>query len=58
VADDVLVHFDDARARATLETLAQFSRRTQVLLFTHHERIARDAEALSDCGGGVFLHRL
>jgi uncharacterized protein YhaN len=58
VVDDVLVHFDDARARATLAALADFARRTQVLLFTHHERIARDAEAMAPCGAGVFVHRL
>ena len=44
VADDILVHFDDARSAATLELLAEFSGVTQVLLFTHHESV-RDAAA-------------
>ena len=38
ILDDVLVHFDTERAEATLEVLAEFSQRTQVLLFTHLER--------------------
>ncbi|MGE3702811.1 MAG: AAA family ATPase [Hyphomicrobiaceae bacterium] len=42
VADDILVHFDDARSIATLDLLAKFGETNQVLLFTHHERI-RDA---------------
>lgn len=36
VLDDVLINFDDDRARAALRVLAQLSRHTQVLLFTHH----------------------
>jgi uncharacterized protein YhaN len=46
VVDDILIHFDDDRAKAALEVLAEFSRHTQVLLFTHHTRIrdlARDS---------------
>jgi len=39
VADDLLVHFDDDRARAALRVLADFSRRTQVLFFTHHPHL-------------------
>jgi uncharacterized protein YhaN len=39
VLDDVFVHFDDQRARAGLEVLADLGDRTQVLLFTHHARI-------------------
>jgi uncharacterized protein YhaN len=38
VLDDVLVHFDDERSRAALEVLAEFSRDSQVLFFTHHTR--------------------
>ncbi|HEY0027380.1 MAG TPA: AAA family ATPase [Allosphingosinicella sp.] len=39
IADDVLVHFDDDRSAATLELLAEFGRRNQVLLFTHHRSV-------------------
>ncbi|WP_237478605.1 YhaN family protein [Lichenibacterium dinghuense] len=42
VADDLLVHFDDGRAEATLDLLADFAGATQVLLFTHHASV-RDA---------------
>src|SRR5690606_8954358 len=38
VLDDVLVHFDDARAAAALDVLSQFARETQVLFFPHHAR--------------------
>jgi uncharacterized protein YhaN len=44
ILDDVLVHFDDDRAAATLSALGELARGTQVLLFTHHlhlEPIAR-----------------
>lgn len=58
VVDDILVQFDDARTHATLRALAQFSRHTQVLLFTHHGRVAEDARALAGEGGGVFVHEL
>jgi uncharacterized protein YhaN len=58
VVDDILVQFDDARTRATLQALAAFSRRTQVLLFTHHAQVAEDARALADAGGGVYVHEL
>ena len=58
IVDDILVQFDDRRAHATLKALAEFSTRTQVLLFTHHERIAHDAVQLEHHAGGVHLHRL
>jgi uncharacterized protein YhaN len=46
VMDDVLVHFDTERARATMEVLAEFAQRNQVLLFTHLERDRQLALAL------------
>jgi uncharacterized protein YhaN len=39
VFDDILISFDDARAAAALEALADLSRRTQVLLFTLHSHL-------------------
>lgn len=39
VVDDVLIQFDNPRAVATLTALAALSRRTQVLMFTHHEHL-------------------
>ncbi|MBF0419826.1 MAG: AAA family ATPase [Magnetococcales bacterium] len=37
ILDDILVHFDDRRATAALEVLAQLKR--QVIYFTHHPHI-------------------
>jgi len=61
IVDDVLIKFDDARAAATLEVLAEFSRRTQVILFTHHEHLIELAGGrAADLVGErtVFVHRL
>ncbi len=57
VVDDILINFDDARARAALEVLADLSKRTQVLFFTHHDHLAEIARAgLPD--DVLFVHRL
>jgi uncharacterized protein YhaN len=58
VVDDILIHFDDERARATLDALAEFSRQTQVILFTHHGRVAEQAAGMAETGGGVYVHQL
>lgn len=39
VVDDLLINFDDGRSAATLEVLAEFSKVTQVIFFTHHEHL-------------------
>jgi uncharacterized protein YhaN len=39
IIDDVLVNFDDPRSAATLELMAELSQTTQILFFTHHERL-------------------
>jgi uncharacterized protein YhaN len=55
VLDDVLVQFDEDRARAALGVLGALARSMQVLLFTHHEKTALLAkEAVAD----VVVHRL
>lgn len=41
--DDLFVHFDDERTRAGLVVLEEMSSKMQVLLFTHHERVADQA---------------
>jgi uncharacterized protein YhaN len=49
VVDDILIKFDDDRARAALELLAELSRKTQVVFFTHHRHLlelARDTEGV------------
>lgn len=43
IVDDVLLHFDDDRAIASLEVLAELSRRTQVVFFTHHNHLVQMA---------------
>jgi uncharacterized protein YhaN len=48
VADDILVHFDDERAEATLELLATFGEKNQVLLFTHHASVRDAAKRVSE----------
>ncbi|HEY6879284.1 MAG TPA: hypothetical protein VI299_14760, partial [Polyangiales bacterium] len=45
ILDDALIHFDDARASAALEVLAELGARTQVLFFTHHARMVELARA-------------
>ena len=44
ILDDLFVHFDDDRTEAGLRVLQGLSEHTQVILFTHHERIAAQAE--------------
>ena len=46
IVDDILVHFDDERSRATLGVLAGLARKTQIILFTHHRRLVEQAQAL------------
>ncbi|NKN32494.1 YhaN family protein [Marichromatium bheemlicum] len=58
IVDDILVQFDDTRARATLETLALFSDQTQVILFTHHQHLLELAQSVDPDGRRVFIHRL
>ncbi len=45
IADDLLVHFDDARAAAAIDVLRALGRTTQVILFTHHDHVAELAAA-------------
>jgi uncharacterized protein YhaN len=47
IVDDILVHFDDDRAQATLGVLAELAQRTQMILFTHHARLVEQARALN-----------
>lgn len=46
IVDDVLVNFDDERAAAALQALAELSEKTQVIMFTHHLRIVEMAGAV------------
>jgi uncharacterized protein YhaN len=57
VVDDSVINFDDASASATFQVLAELSKKTQVLFFTHHEHLLeRAADAI---GATAFTaHRL
>lgn len=39
VIDDVLIRFDDDRAKSSLKVLSDLSRHTQVIFFTHHQHL-------------------
>lgn len=57
ILDDLLSTFDDERAKAILPQLAELAKRTQILLFTHHEHLIQLArETLGN--EGFNLHRL
>ncbi len=56
VLDDILVNFDDARAAAALNVLAEFARTSQVIYFTHHQHLVRLAE--NQLGQQVQMHTL
>jgi uncharacterized protein YhaN len=57
IVDDILIQFDDERAAAALEALAELSKRTQVIFFTHHEHLV---ELATRCVSpeALFKHRL
>ena len=57
IVDDILVHFDDDRARASLTALGELADTTQILFFTHHRRLVELArEAVP--AGRLVEHRL
>jgi len=56
VVDDILIRFDDERSLAALHVLAELSRKTQVLFFTHHARLVELAGQLGE--GRVAVHDL
>lgn len=50
VLDDALVNFDDNRAAAAIDVLADLGQRTQVLLFTHHRHVVTLAKNEIEAG--------
>ena len=44
LADDLFINYDDARAAAGFKVLAELSRSTQVLFFTHHDHLLEVAK--------------
>lgn len=57
IVDDILVQFDDARAAAALQVLADLSDRTQVIFFTHHEHLL-DVARRQIAADKLVVHRL
>ncbi|MCA1792266.1 MAG: hypothetical protein LC660_00005, partial [Desulfobacteraceae bacterium] len=57
IVDDILINFDDDRARATLAVLAHLSRKTQVILFTHHRQIVEEANRMKE-REDIHVHEL
>jgi uncharacterized protein YhaN len=56
IVDDVLVNFDDDRAKVALGALSELAKKTQVLFFTHHRRLVEIAETLD--ARDVFVREL
>ncbi|EXS68220.1 ATP-binding protein [Sphingobium sp. Ant17] len=52
LADDLFVNFDDRRAEAGFQVLAEVARSTQVLFFTHHPHLVQIAKSVI----GAELH--
>ncbi|RJF90317.1 ATP-binding protein [Sphingomonas cavernae] len=52
LADDLFVNFDDERAEAGFKVLAEVSKSTQVLFFTHHPHLVQIAKSVV----GAELH--
>lgn len=57
IVDDILVHFDDQRAAATLRQLALLSAKTQVIFFTHHQHLV-DLAKETIPQDSLFVHQL
>ena len=57
IVDDILVSFDNDRAAAAMEVLAELSRKTQVIFFAHHEHLVELATR-SVAEEELFVHRL
>lgn len=45
IVDDILINFDDERSSATLKVLAELSKKTQIIFFTHHRHLVELASA-------------
>lgn len=57
VIDDILINFDDSRSEAALKVLAELSRKTQIVFFTHHLHLLDLVETASP-EGLLKVHRL
>ena len=57
IVDEILVHFDDERSKATLGLLVELAQKSQVIMFTHHRRLVEQAQELK-VEGRVSIHEL
>ena len=57
IVDDILIKFDNSRAAAALQALAEISTRAQVIFFTHHRHLVELAATHVD-GAVLFEHGL
>jgi uncharacterized protein YhaN len=57
IVDDILIKFDNARAAAALQALAELSKKTQVIFLTHHRHLVELA-AKSVSGSILIEHGL
>lgn len=46
IADDLFINYDDGRAKAGLQALAQLSKSTQVIFLTHHAHLVPVAQSV------------
>jgi uncharacterized protein YhaN len=57
IVDDILIKFDNTRAKATLKALADLSGKTQIIFFTHNRHLVDLAEKHID-GSILISHSL
>ena len=57
IVDDILINFDDQRSQATIKALSKLGEKSQVILFTHHQKIVEVAGE-PEFAGKVFIHKL
>lgn len=57
VVDDILVHFDDTRSKATLQVLSELAQQTQVIFLTHHSHLLELARGNLPADQ-LFIHHL
>jgi uncharacterized protein YhaN len=50
IVDDILIRFDDDRARETLAVLGEVSQHNQVIFLTHHRRLTQLADEVFGAG--------
>jgi len=56
IVDDVLMGFDDDRTKVCLEILGELSSKTQILMFTHHQRVVDIATSVFGVDGIQYQH--